>query len=501
MALDPLEGLSPTTRALLAKMKREGKLPPSRVVPINGHTLPVASDAAIERPIASDLRNMERLRDSLDGCLVFSTLGPLVWTGTHWRRDRDAGEALAHRLSAIMRRELAQLLAQRERSTSAVERTHLDAQIRELADAAAKAESRTKIDAALALLERELRVDMSELDTDPLLFNVTNGTLDLRDGTLRPHDPTDWITKCAPVAFDQSATCPRFLRFLAEVFADDAALVAYMKRLIGYCLTGKTSEHVLAVWHGVGANGKTTLVNIILALLGDYAGPLDVAVLEATYGRDSTRDALRFVGKRLLVASESGERMRLREGFVKQATGGDVLTARALYQEVFTFAPTHKLALVTNHRPGVDGTDAAIWRRIALVPFNESFLGERADRDLSDKLRTELPGILNWTLAGCLEWQMHGLQPPEAVLHATLTYRTDEDFIGQFASECIVPEAQAVTPWRHIHAAYEHWSAANGHRVLSGKMLNARLRERLGTKAFSTNGANQSVVLGFKCRA
>src|SRR5439155_5156868 len=130
-------------------------------------------------------------------------------------------------------------------------------------------------------------------------------------------DPADWITRCAPVTFDPGATCPTFLRFMCEVFSGNEHVIGYMQRYFGYCLTGRTTEHVLSVWLGVGANGKSTLLDVVLALLGDYAAPLPMSVLEATTRRDEARDGVQFLGRRLLVASESREGMRLREGFVK----------------------------------------------------------------------------------------------------------------------------------------------------------------------------------------
>jgi len=453
------------------------------------------------RPVASDLRNMERLHDALQGKVLFSDAGAFVWSGTYWRDDKAMAEAQAHRLSNLIRQEVQQVLSRSLVESDPAVRKELDVQIEMLAKAAKAAESSHVIESALKMLRRELRVSASELNADAMVFNVLNGTIDLHDGRLLQHDPADLITKVAPVHFDPNATCPVFLRFLREVFDDNDDLVGYMRRYVGYCLTGMTREHVLSVWLGGGANGKSTLLNVILALMGDYAAPLDVGVLEMGRARDASRDGYCFFGLRLLVASESHEGMRLREGYVKTATGGDRLTGRKLYQEVFNFPPTHKLALVTNHQPNVDGTDAAIWRRINLVPFRQSFVGDQADRRLPEKLLAELPGILNWALGGCLEWQALGLLPPAEVLHATQTYRTEEDVIGQFTDEMTEADARAVTRWSEIQAAYVDWCDENGHRAVSGKMLNKRLRERWGEKAFDKNNAHKAIVKGWKLRA
>lgn len=456
-----------------------------------------------QRPVFSDVRNMERLRDSLEGMVVFTDVGALFWCGTHWKADANAVEAQGRRLSQIVYSEAGDLVRVRKQATSAVERAALDARIKALTDAAAKAESRRVIDNALALLKRELRQEVDKLNSDPLLFNVTNGTIDLRDGTLRPHDPNDWITQYAPVKFDRDAQCPRFLQFLQEVFQEDVDLIAYMRRSIGYCLTGLTTEHVLSVWLGTGANGKSTLLRVVQELMGDYGSPLDVAVLEQTYGRDASRDAVRFMGKRLVVASESGERSVLREGFIKMATGGDRLSARKLYCEATSFNPTHKLALVTNHRPKVEGTDPAIWRRIALVPFDVAFSPENADRELVSKLLGELPGILNWAIAGCLEWQrIGGLCAPQRVARATRDYRLNEDTVARFlAADVLAPCAGAVTQWRDVGEAYQTWCAANAAEPVGNRKLNLRLRELIGAQAFGVGTGGRAVLRGHAIRS
>jgi len=459
------------------------------------------SDLPLEdRPVGTDLRNMERLRDYLDGAAIWSDAGAFVWSGTHWRADKNVADAQAHKLSRILYREMRETVDLIERAAPN-ERRLLNARVGEYAKAIQRAESKNGIQGPLDLLKRELRIDPSRLDADSLLFNVTNGTIDLRDGSLRNHDPADWITKVAPVTFDINATCPRFLQFLNEVFVGDSALISYLQRYVGYCLTGMTSEHVISVWHGMGANGKSTLVNLLLAMMGDYAGPLDVTVLEGGYGRDASRDALRVVGQRFVVASESREGMKLAEGFVKQLTGGDALTGRALYGEAFKFVPTHKLALVTNHRPTVEGTDHAIWRRIALLPFEATFDAERADRDLGMKLRAELPGILNWAIAGCLEWQTHGLDAPQRVKEATSGYRTDEDVLAQFlGEEFVCSDPRAVTDWRDVVRIYNEWCNANGLQPLSGKKLGMRLRERWGATAFGKGKGGRSTIIGHALR-
>ena len=184
----------------------------------------------------------------------------------------------------------------------------------------------------------------------------------------------------------------------------------------------------MAVWHGLGANGKSTLQNCLLELLGDYGATTPSETLMARHGSPSTpNDVARLQGVRLAAAFETGTSSRLNEGLVKQATGGDRLSARFLYAEWFEFVPAFKIVLSCNHRPRIVGTDNGIWRRVHMVPFNEMIPEPERDKELPEKLRAELPGVFNWALAGCLKWRKRGLDPPPEVKTATENYRQEMD--------------------------------------------------------------------------
>ena len=201
-------------------------------------------------------------------------------------------------------------------------------------------------------------------------MNCANGTLDLRTGKLRQHDQADYIAKVCPVAFDASATCPTWRKFLAEIFNGSEALVEYSQRLVGYWLTGLTTEHVLPVAWGSGANGKSTWINALFDVMGaDYSGKANRDLLLAIKGDRHPTALAGLHGKRFVVCTETSEGARLDEALVKEMTGGDAITARRMREDFWTFAPTHKIALVTNHKPTVRGTDHAIWRRLRLIPF------------------------------------------------------------------------------------------------------------------------------------
>lgn len=390
----------------------------------------------------------------------------LHWRDGRWRRD-TGGEA-----------ERAAKATARERMRRAIDLPAGDEQRQALKWAlASQSESRIRATLSLAATEPEIVLGAEEMDADPWLLGCGNGTLDLRTGELREAKPGDLISIGTDVPFDPDAGCPRWLRFLEEVFRGDEELIGFFRRFSGYSLTGDTREHVLVVFHGLGGNGKTTLIEIEKRMLGQHAVTASFDSFHRARGdRGPRNDLARLHRARRVVASESGEGRRLDEATVKQLTGGDTVTARFLYGEHFEFKPQFKLVLVTNHRPRVAGDDEAIWRRLRLVPFEECFTG-REDRDLAATLEAELPGILAWAVEGCLEWQRLGLGEAEAVTRATREYREDEDTLGAFLAErCILGEGEVVTA--DLREAYEGFCGELGERPLGPRVLGKQLARR-----------------------
>lgn len=283
-------------------------------------------------------------------------------------------------------------------------------------------------------------IETPDIDGDNMLFNCLNGTVNLATGELQPHRPDDYITKMASVKFDPLAKCPTFEKFMNRIMDGNKDLIAYMQRWLGYCLTGDVSEHVMQIRHGTGANGKSVLSNIEGALLGDYAKAAGGYLLlkQQNSGNDNTTQSelAKLRGARLARISEIDEGARLAEAQLKNITGGDTITCRALYKSPIEYYPAFKITLLCNHTPLIRGTDFAIWRRIHKVPFAVTIPPEEQDKDLLDKLKTELPGILNWAIAGCLEFQKQGLKPPKAVLDATADYKNSEDMFASWLNEC-----------------------------------------------------------------
>jgi putative DNA primase/helicase len=260
-------------------------------------------------------------------------------------------------------------------------------------------------------------------------------------------------------------------------------LVDYLQRVIGYCLTGVTTERALLILWGNGANGKSTLLELIADMLGEYATKTPISTLMAKHGDSIPNDIARLRGARFVYASEGEEGKRLAEAQIKEMTGGEKLTARFMRAEFFTFDPQFKLLVGTNHRPEIRGTDQGIWDRVKLIPFEARFDGADADPQLREKLRAELPGILAWAVRGCSEWKRSGLKAPSEVADAVRTYRAESDAVGRFLAECCVVNPRAHVSFADLSAAYETWCRDCGEAPLGPKQFATRLLERGVTRA------------------
>ena len=327
----------------------------------------------------------------------------------------------------------------------------------------------------LASTEPGIPVVPDQLDTDGYLLNLLNGTLDLRTGKLREHRREDLITKLVPVEYDPTTQCPKFKDFLSQITGGDKSLQQFLQRAIGYSLTGDTSEQVMFVAYGTGANGKSTLFNVIQDIFEDYSLQTPTDTFARKYERAATNDLARLRGVRLVVAVEMEREGKLAEVLVKQVTGGDKISARFLYQEFFEFRPQCKVFLVTNYKPEISGSDHGIWRRIILIPFDVMIPEADRDKHLAEKLRTEWPGILAWAVEGCLAWQRDGLNRPERVKAATSSYREEMDWLSAFLAERCELREGAKTPAADLYAALgTWWSGDNG--LPSQKEFGGRLR-------------------------
>ncbi|TKB74205.1 MAG: hypothetical protein E8D46_10165 [Nitrospira sp.] len=363
-----------------------------------------------------------------------------------------------------------------------VQRETDDERRKRLAAHAVKSESVQRLQAMIDLARSEpgIAISPNAFDADPWLFSVVNGVLDLRTSTFRERQRGDLITKQSSVAFDPSASCPTWLQFLARIFRDDHELIGYIQQVTGYCLTGLTVEQAFFLLWGSGSNGKSTLLKVLLKLFGAYGlqTPADTFLSRTQDGR-ATPDLARLQGARLVVAIESDEGCRLAEGTIKQMTGGDNITARRLYAEVIEFEPTHKILFATNHKPRVRDNTHAMWRRMRLIPFEVQIADHEQDPALADKLLLELPGILNWALAGCLAWQSAGrLRAPELVVAATQAYREEQDILDDFLQERTVAGPEESTRFSELRQEYVAWAKEASDKAMTSKAFAAALTER-----------------------
>jgi putative DNA primase/helicase len=345
---------------------------------------------------------------------------------------------------------------------------------------AVRGEQASRIDAVTRLARNVAgySVPHDVFDNAPLLLNVANGTLDLTTGLIQDHEPADHLTKACPVPWDLNANCPTWERFLLDVFAERIDVIDYVQRAVGYSLTGDTSEQCLQLMYGHGSNGKSTFLEVLQALFGDYGAQADFATFLENKSDGPRNDVARLAGARMVRSSEVGEGKRFNESLVKALTGSETIAARFLYSEAFEFRPTFKLWFAANHKPVIRGTDHAIWRRVRLLPFTVQFDGARRDKGLKDKLLAELPGILTWAVAGCLLWQQKGLEPPADILAATDEYRKDSDVIGSFLDDCCDLAPTIEVSATDLYQAFKRWAKDNGEYELSQTAFGRRLDER-----------------------
>lgn len=359
-----------------------------------------------------------------------------------------------------------------------------------LASWASASERLQRIEAMIKLASKDeaIAITPEDFDKDNYLLNVSNGTIDLRRGTLKPHDPADLITKLAPVAYDASAEMPRTKEWLLEIMDGSSDMVSFIQRMLGYSLTGDTREQILPICYGTGANGKSTFLGLFQEMLGDYATATSASTLMVRRNESISCDVAILKGARFVAAAEVEEGQRFAESLVKQLTGGDAISARYLHCNPFVFKPTFKIWMAVNHKPVIRGTDTGIWRRVRLVPFSVTISEPRQDKTLPAKLCEELPGLLAWAVAGCLEWQLCGLGVPDEVKKATGDYQSEMDAVAQFIDErCTVVEDLAVRS-SALYQAWIAWCKNNGEAETSNKSFSLKVEEKGFKKARRGNG-------------
>lgn len=390
----------------------------------------------------------------------------IVWVGDHWHLDE--GHLIHERGLKMVRAiydELIKTADYRDRI--------------ELERHAVQSESvrRRKAFVEAASWIPELNITCDDIDADPWLLNVRNGTIDLMSGEFREHRKADMITKIADVEFDPDADCPIWKAFICEIMDYHAELVSFLQVASGWALTGDISEQTMFILFGSGANGKSTYLNTLMNLLGDYAIATPTDTFMKRNGDQISNDIARLRGTRLVTTTEAEQGRRLSEPLIKQITGNDRMTARFLYGEFFDFIPTFKIFMATNHKPMIKGTDYGIWRRIKLIPFTVTIPKEKQDRKLEEKLSAERAGILNWLIEGCKKWHTEGLRAPQEIAAATEEYRGEMDVLGNFIRECCLLSPGVSIRARELFRAYQEWCDENNERACSERFLGLRLKE------------------------
>jgi len=404
-----------------------------------------------------------------DGVRFAPGIGWLFWNGNRWERDATGRvNQLAVDLSRAALREAVEIKDEAGRKAAFNFANGLG--------------NKGRISSLVYLAESNpaLVVEASDLDADPWLVGVSNGTLDLRSGRFFAANRGDLITRSLGTRWDEGATCPKWERFLAEVTLGDAELVEYIRRAIGYTLTGETKEQVFFFLWGSGANGKSVLSATLEALLGDYCHRASAEFFDKRHDRNKGPELAEVAGARLILASETQEGGRMDERLVKDITGGETLRGEAKFCAGFNFRPQGKIWMSGNHKPRITGTDNGIWRRVRLLPFEARFEGAKDNKNLGAELREEMPGILRWAVGGCQAWRAEGLGLPERVKTAVEEYRGDEDELGAFIADRIKEALDVATCLkREVFAAYEDWAEAEGIRYpMTQKQLSRKLKER-----------------------
>jgi putative DNA primase/helicase len=376
----------------------------------------------------------------------------MEWDGTRWKPDATLNTF--NRARIICRRASSQC---------------------ENAKVAAKVASASTVAAVerLAKADRRHAATVDQWDANPWLLNTPGGTVDLKTGKMRPHNPADHMTKMTAVA--PGGECPMWRKFLAKVTNGDTAVQDYLKRMAGYALTGSIREHALFFFFGTGANGKGVTINTMTGIMADYACVAGIETFTASTSDRHPTDLAMLRGARLVTAQETEEGRRWAESRIKAMTGGDPITARFMRQDFFTFEPTFKLLIAGNHRPGLRNVDEAIRRRFNLVPFAVKIPPSERDLDLPEKLKAEWPGILKWAIEGCLEWQKIGLAAPAAVIEATAEYLNAEDATAGWLEECCIVGGTSHSGSSVLFASWKAWAEAAGEYAGSQKGFSQKL--------------------------
>lgn len=442
--------------------------------PERGTFIPFDEGAEWPQREWDDLGNADRLVDHCKGRILW-VLEDEAWSvydGSKWQRDQDAmAQALAQKMIGR--------LPDTEAHSYSTERSGDDPSPREqFAKFVSKQRSAAKIAALLRSARGlpELHASAAEFDRHRHLLNLRNGTLNLADASLQPHDAAHRFMLQADVDYDPYATCPTWTAFL-ERTQPDQAVREFLQRAVGYTLIGAMSEQVMFLHHGVGANGKSVFLSVLGSILGDYSQIVPRQTLLVKQSEGVATDIARMVGRRLLQTSETAAGRRMDEEVIKSITGGDRQVARHLYGREFEFSPQGTIHYATNHLPRL--TDAeSIWRRLVLIKWGVTIPETERDGHLPEKIaETEGPGVLAWAVRGALRWQESGLQVPLVCQMALDEFREDSNIFGDFLRDETVSAPGTWTSVKDLYAVYSAWCARTGSTPMIENSFGNKLKE------------------------
>jgi putative DNA primase/helicase len=440
----------------------------------------------------TDIGNGLRLVDSCVGrlCYVAEWKQWLVWDGQRWCKGDDAGVMkLAHKVALGIYDGISKEDDEKKR--------------KELLKWAIQSESAVRIDAMIKTARPYLTIPSAQFDTRPDMLCVRNGVVNLRTGQLIPHDATMMLTKRTDIDYDPTATAPTWRAFLDRIFEGNGDVLQFIQRAVGYTLTGSTDEHCLFFLYGVGANGKSTFLEAMRMLMGEYYVTTSVEAMLATeYTGGATPYVASLPGMRMAMASEMPEGRRFNESLIKDITGGGTITARHLYGAPFEFQPSHTMWISGNYRPRITGTDEGIWRRLKVVPFNAFIPPEqrRPMAEVLDGFRNELSGILTWAVQGAVAWYDWGLPTSPTIEQATMEYRGEEDVVARFVAAVCVLQPDAMTAKHKVFEAWQQWTDEESEKSANG-WSQRRFTEQLKRKGVELGGMGRMFYVGIGFRS
>ena len=413
----------------------------------------------------------------------------MYWDGKRWQSDNDGAAERA--------------------ADKAVEAMKAEAELYEgdLSTAFAKHLKNSRSNRAKTAMLKEAQhrspILPQQLDCHRMLFNTPSGVLSLKTGRLSEHDPELFITKLSGTEYGDNARCPLWLSFLDDIFNGDRELIRYVQKAVGYSLSGETEEQCVFFLFGTGRNGKSTFLDIIREIMGDYAANIqpETIMLRTSQNGGASGDIARLKGARLVTTVEPNEGVRINEGLLKQLTGDDLITARKLYGEEFEYKPEFKIWMAANHKPVIRGTDTGIWRRIHMIPFTVQIPESKVDKQLRVKLRAESAAILRWAVEGCLLRQREGLGMPFAVRDTVSEYRREMDIVSAFIGDRCIEGGSGITKGSVLYSAYAAWCDENNEYKMSNTKFGIEIGKRYEKERRKDGVYYVGVALGQRLRA